>query len=100
MSIKHFRFLWANIRFDDISTSEERFEHYRAAVARFLFETFLINCEKVMIPDVYLSLDETLHPNKAGVALPQYNKIQAISEHQQGWNAAYVLHSFFWKTTR
>ena len=37
-----------------------------------------------MIPDVYLSLDETLHPDKAGVALPQYNKIQAISEHQQG----------------
>ena len=32
------------------------------------------NSEKVMHPDVYLSLDETLYPTRVGVAFRQYNK--------------------------
>ena len=27
-----------------------------------------------MIPNIYLSLDETLCPTRVGVAIPQYNK--------------------------
>lgn len=74
MSIKRFRFLCANIRFDDINTREEHFQHDRAAAIRLLFETFMSNCKKVMNPDGYLSLDETLYPTRVGVAFRQYNK--------------------------
>ena len=34
----------------------------------------LMTFEKVMHPDVYLSLDETLYPTRVGVACHQYNK--------------------------
>ena len=37
MSIKRFRFLCANLRFDDISSRNTRFQHDRAAVIRDLF---------------------------------------------------------------
>ena len=74
MSIKRFRFLCANIRFDDITSKTERFKHDRAAVVTLFFESFVTNCEKVMILDAYLSIDETLYPTMVGVAFRQYNK--------------------------
>ena len=74
MSIKHFRFLCANLHFDDVSSRNARFQYDRAAAIRDLFESFVCNCEKVMHPDMYLSLDETLYPTRVGVAFHQYNK--------------------------
>ena len=74
MTLKRFRFLCANLRFDDISSTNTLFQHDRTAAIRDLFESFVRNCEKVMHPDVYLSLDETLYPTSAGVAFRQYNK--------------------------
>ena len=74
MSIKRFRFLCVNLRFDDISSRNTRFQHDRAAAIRDLFKSFVRNCEKVMHPDVYLSLDETLYPTRVGVVFRQYNK--------------------------
>ena len=74
MSIKRFRFLCSNIRFDDITTRADRFKHDRAAAVRMVFESFVENCENAMVPDSYLSLDETLYPTRVGVAFRQYNK--------------------------
>ena len=74
ISIKRFWFLCANLRFDDIPSRNTCFQHDRAAAIRDLFESFVCNCEKVMHPDVYLSLDETLYPTRVGVVFPQYNK--------------------------
>ena len=74
MSIKCFCFPCGNLRFNNIDTREERFQYNRAAANRALFETFVNNCEEVMIPNVYLSLDETLHPTRVNVAFPQHKK--------------------------
>ena len=74
MSLKRFRFLCANLRFDDISSRNTLFQHDRTAAIRDLFESFVRNCEKVMHPDVYLSLDETLCRTRVGVAFRQYSK--------------------------
>ena len=74
MSVKCFRFLCANLPFDDISSRNTRFQHDRAAAIRDLFEYFARNCEKGMHPDMYLSLDETLYPTRVVVAFCQYNK--------------------------
>ena len=35
---------------------------------------FAKNCEKVMVPDEYLSLDDTLYPTRVSVAFHQYNE--------------------------
>ena len=74
MSVKYFRLLCANLPFDDISSRNTRFQHDRAAAIRDLFESFVCNCEKVMHPDMYLSLDETLYPTRVVVTFCQYNK--------------------------
>ena len=74
ISIKRFRFLCANLRSDDVSSRNTRLQHDRTATIRDLFESFVCNSEKVMHPDVYLSLDETLYPTRVGVAFRQYNK--------------------------
>ena len=74
MSIKFFRLLCANLRFDDISSRNTCFQHGHVAAIRDLFKYFVRNCEKVMHPDLYLSLDETLYPTRFGVAFRQYNK--------------------------
>ena len=74
MSIKRFCFLCVNLRFDDISSRNTRFQHNCATAIRDLFESFVRNCEKVMHPDVYLSLDEMLYPTRVGVAFRRYNK--------------------------
>ena len=74
MSMKRFRFLCANIRFDDITSRTEHFQHDRAAAVRLFFESFVTNCEKVMIPDAYLFINETLYPTRVIVAFLQYNK--------------------------
>ena len=74
MPIKRFRFLCAKIRFGDITSRTECFQHDRAAAVRLFFESFVTNCEKVMIPNAYLSIDEILYPTRVGVAFRQYNK--------------------------
>ena len=73
VSIKRFRFLCANLRLDDILSRNTRFQHDRDATIRDLSESFVRNCEKVLHPAVYLSLDKTLHPTRVGVAFRQYN---------------------------
>ena len=96
MSLKRFQFLCANLRFDDISSRNTLFQHDRTAAIRDLFESFVRNCEKVMHPDVYLSLDETLYPTRVRVAFLQYSKDKPAQYGLLLWsiNSAEVPYTF------
>ena len=41
---------------------------------RDIFQIFTGNCERVLVPEDFLSLDETLYPIRMGVAFRQYNE--------------------------
>ena len=58
ISIKNFRFICANLSFDDISSRNTCFQHDFAAAIRDLFESLVHNWEKVMHPGMYLSLEK------------------------------------------
>ena len=73
MSKNRFQFLYACISFDDLSTCQARWKHDRFAAIRELFEIFGKNCCKHVIPDEYLSLDETLYPMKTSIGFKQFN---------------------------
>ena len=102
MSIKCFCFLCGNLRFNNFDTREERFQYNRAAANIALFETFVNNCEEVKIPNVYLSLDETLHPTKVNVAFCQHKKnkpekysllFRSVNSAESSYNIP--IHQFF-----
>lgn len=73
MSRNRFKFIFQNLRFDDFATRQERWEKDRFAAMRELFESFNDNCAKNMIPEDFLSLDETLYPMRTQVGFKQYN---------------------------
>ena len=73
MSKNQFQFLYACISFDDLSTRQARWKHDRFAAIRELFEIFGENCCKHVIPDEYLSLDETLYPMRTSIGFKQFN---------------------------
>ena len=73
MSKNRFQFLYACISFDDLSTRQARWKHDRFAAIRELFEIFGENCCKHVIPDKYLSLDETLYPMRTSIGFKQFN---------------------------
>ncbi|XP_020896597.1 piggyBac transposable element-derived protein 3 [Exaiptasia diaphana] len=73
MSKNRFKFLMANVRFDDEETRAERWNSDRFAAFREVFEKFNTQCGKVIIPDDYLSLDETLYPMRNQVSFKQFN---------------------------
>ena len=73
MLLNRFRFLLAHLKFDEKATREERWKQDRFALMRDIFQIFTGNCEKLM-PEDFLSLDETLHTTRVGVAFRQYNK--------------------------
>ena len=58
----HFKVLTSNICFGDEDSTPERWGADRYAVFRDIFELFNSNCSKHIIPDDFLSLDETLYP--------------------------------------
>ena len=43
---------------------------------REIFEEFNENCGKFLVPDEYLSLDETLHPTRRQISFKQFNPSQ------------------------
>ena len=73
MSLTRFSFLHAHITFDNILDREERFKQDRFAAIRELFENFNGTCGKVLQPDEYMALDETLYGSRNQVAFKQYN---------------------------
>lgn len=75
MSLQRFRFLSSHIRFDDKSTREERRKTDKFCLYRDIFEEFFGNCNLIMAPEVYLTIDETLFPLRGRFAFKQYNKV-------------------------
>ncbi|CAH1252394.1 PGBD4 [Branchiostoma lanceolatum] len=73
MAKNRMKFLMANIRFDDESTRAERWQTDRFAAFREVFELFNRQCGKVVVPDDYISLDETLYPMRTQVSFKQFN---------------------------
>lgn len=60
MNIKRFRFLLRALRFDDITTREERKEVDKLAPIREVFESFNENCTNNYIPSNFITVDEML----------------------------------------
>ena len=73
MSKNRFRFLFANITFNNHVTKNQRWKSDRFAGFRDVFEWFVSNCSKHVIPDDYICLDETLYPTRVFIAFRQYN---------------------------
>ena len=71
MGKNRFKFLLANIRFDDEESRPLRWKNDRFAAFREIFELFNARCASVIIPDDYLSLDETLYPMRNQVSFKQ-----------------------------
>ena len=84
-----FGFLIAYISFDNHTTRPTRWQHDRFAAFREIFEEFNKNlfliiigkCEKIiekisgkfLVPDNYLSLDQTLYQTRAQISFKQFN---------------------------
>ena len=68
-----FQFILPNLAFDDLSDKEMRWKEDRIAAMRYVFEGCNENFAKAMVPDFYLSLDETLYPMCNQISFQQYN---------------------------
>ena len=73
MSKNRFKFLMSHISFDNCKTRSDRWLHDRFAAFREVFEEFNFNCGKYVVPDDYLTLDETLYPTRAHISFKQFN---------------------------
>ena len=73
MSVNRFAFLTSNICFDDEESRPERWQADRFAAFREFFEKFHSNCGRHVIPDDFLSLDETLYPMRTQIGFKQLN---------------------------
>ena len=73
MSRMRFEFLMAHLCFDNFEDRAERWQSDRFAAIRDLFEDCNKNFGKSLIPEDYLSLDETLYPMRTQIAFKQYN---------------------------
>ena len=73
MSRNRFKFLIAHISFDDHTSRLTCWQHDRFAAFREIFEEFNKNCGKFLVPDDYLSLDETLYPMRMQIRFKQFN---------------------------
>ncbi|CAB4002415.1 Hypothetical predicted protein [Paramuricea clavata] len=73
MSRNRFTFIRANLCFDDSSTRDDRWKQNRFAAIREIFESFNFECMSCLVPNDYLSLDETLYPMRNQISFKQYN---------------------------
>ena len=73
MSRNRFKFLLNHIAFDNFEDREERWEHDRFSAIREFFEHCNENFAKSLVPEDYLSLDETLYPMRTQIGFKQYN---------------------------
>ena len=73
MSKNRFKFLIANVRFDDEETRRDRWSSDSFAAFRELFEMFNAQCGKAISPEDYLSFDETLYPMRTQLSFKQFN---------------------------
>ena len=73
LSRDRYAFLRYNITFDDIDSRQGRWESDRFAAMRDFLESANNNFRKVLQPDAYLTIDETLYATRNQIALKQYN---------------------------
>ena len=73
MSCSRFKFLLVHISFDDHTTRQDRWKSDRFSAMREIFEQCNTNFAKAVVPDDYLSLDETLYPTRNQISFKQYN---------------------------
>ena len=67
---------FSKIFFDDFETRTEHWEKDRFAAVRNIFEKFDNNCRRSIIPDEFVSIDETLYPMRIKVVFKQFNPIK------------------------
>ena len=73
MSRNRFKFLIAHISLDDHITRPTPRQHNRFAAFREIFEELNKNCGKFLVPNDYLSLDDTLYPTRTQISFKQFN---------------------------
>lgn len=73
MSRMRFQFLLAHLSFDDITTRPERWQCDRFTAIRDFFEECNKIFAKILIPEDYLLIDETLYPMRTQINFKQYN---------------------------
>ena len=73
MSRLHFQFIIAYLTFDDFEIRAERWKTDRFAAIRGFFEDCNDNFGAALVPEDYISLDETLYPMRTQVNFKQYN---------------------------
>ena len=66
MWLNPFKFLLAHLRFYDKAAREERWKQDRFAAMREISKILTGNCQRVLVPKDFLSLDETLFPTRVG----------------------------------
>lgn len=62
MNVKRFMFLLSALRFDDVTSREERRTNDRAALITEVFESFIANCQNNYSCSEYVTIDEMLCP--------------------------------------
>ena len=72
-SRNRFKFLIAQISFNDHITCPTRWQHDGFAAFRKIFEKFDKNCEKFLVCNDYLLLDEILYPTRTQISFKQFN---------------------------
>ena len=71
--VNRYAFLKHNITFDDIDSREERWQSDRFTAMREFFEAANDNFSKMLQPDAYLTIDETLYGTRNQISFKQYN---------------------------
>lgn len=71
-SYNRFRFLLRCLRFDDIRSREERRQSDKLAAIREVFQLFLENCQKSVVPGPNLTIDEQLVAFRGRCPFRQY----------------------------
>ena len=74
MSFNRLVFIKAMISSDNANTRQERWRSDRFAAFREIFEEVNKCCAKIMSPDDYIAIDETLYPTRSGISFKTYNK--------------------------
>ena len=67
MSRQRFQLILANLTFDDAEDRPACWQCDRFAAMRYIFEECNKSFPRVMIPECYLSLDETLYPMRTQI---------------------------------
>ena len=73
MSRMRFQFILAHLCFDDYRSVNRRWPNDRFVAIREFFEQCNINFAKALVPEDYLSLNETLYPMRNQISFKQYN---------------------------